>query len=234
MSRYTPPKILGQEKAPPPRKRPATIAIGIPTGGTLRWETTWSLVMAARSNWFEQFRVCAGVVYVDDARNHLIRWFLDETDCTHFLSLDSDISFLGPDLAQLTDDDLDCVSGCYYNVFDGVLKPVVKFLDGSKLVAQHDEPIMEVEGVGAGFVMFSRSILEKMRVEYEEPCPWFYEPVVEGHHLGEDFGICRRVRELGSTVNIDLRVQLSHYKTVRLTGPAEFDSGPPPGVGPGR
>ena len=214
-----------------------TIAIGIPTAGSLRWETTWSLVNAAKSDAFEQFRVCAGVVYVDDARNHLVRWFLDETDCTHFLSLDSDISFLGPDLLQLAadlDDGLDCVSGCYYNVFDGVMKPVVKFLDGSRLVAQQDDPIMEVEGVGGGFVMFSREILEKMRAEYEEPCPWFYEPVIDGTHWGEDFGICRRVRELGSSVNIDLRVQLSHYKTVRLTGPNGLDTGPPPVAGPGR
>jgi len=225
MSRFTPPKSR------------SAIAIGIPTGGTLRWETAWSLVYAAKSDAFEQFRVAAGVVYVDDARNHLIRWFLDETNCTHFLSLDSDISFTGPDLAQLSadlDNGLDCVSGCYYNVFDGVMKPVVKFLPGSALVPQGDSPLMEVEGVGAGFVMFSREILEKMRAEYEEPCPWFYEPVIDGHHLGEDFGICHRVRELGSTVNIDLRVQLSHYKTVRLTGPADLDSGPPPGAGPGR
>jgi hypothetical protein len=215
-------------------KLPPSIAIGVPTGGSLRWETTWSLVNGARAGAFEQFRVCAGVVYVDDARNHLIRWFLDETDCTHFLSLDSDISFLGPDLARLAADDLDCVSGCYYNVFDGVLKPVVQFLDGSRLIAQQDDPIMEVEGVGAGFVMFSREILEKMRAEYGEPCPWFYEPVIDGRHFGEDFGICHRVRDMGSKVHIDLRVQVSHYKTVRLTGPAEMDAGPPPGVGPGR
>ena len=220
---------------PPPAgaERRKTIAIGIPTGGSLRWETTWALVQAARFDAFDQFRVCAGMVYMDDARNHLIRWFLDETDCTHFLSLDSDIGFLGADLAQLLEDDLDCVSGCYYNVFGGELRPVVKFLEGSALVAQQDDPIMEVEGVGAGFVMFSREILEKMRAEYEEPCPWFYEPVVDGHHLGEDFGICRRVRELGGTVNIDLRVQLSHYKTVRITGPSHMDAGPPPAAGPG-
>lgn len=219
------------------QKKSTTIAIGIPTGGSLRWETTWSLVYAAKSDAFEQFRVCAGVVYVDDARNHLIRWFLDETNCDYFLSLDSDISFTGPDLAQLAadlDGGLDCVSGCYYNVFDAELRPVVKFLDGSRLVAQQDDPIMKVEGVGAGFVMFSREILEKMRAEYDEPCPWFYEPVIDGHHLGEDFGICHRVRELGSTVNVDLRVQLSHYKTVRLTGPSELDAGAPPGAGPGR
>ncbi len=233
MSRFTPPTLRRPDE-PQPAKPTPTIAIGIPTGGSLRWETTWSLVQAARADAFEAFRVAAGLVYLDDARNHLVRWFLDETDCTHFLSLDSDISFLGPDLIQLAEDGLDCVSGCYYNVFEGVLKPVAKFLDGASLIRQQDDPIMEVQGVGAGFVMFSREILEKMRAEYPEPCPWFYEPVVDGHHLGEDFGICHRVRELGAKVNLDLRVQVSHYKTVRLTGPSEMDAGPPPTAGPGR
>lgn len=211
-----------------------SIAIGLPTGGNMRWETAWSLITAAKLDAFDQFRVCSGTVYVDDGRNHLVRWFLEETDCDKFLSLDSDISFIGPDLLQLADDldgGLDCVSGCYYNVFDGILKPVVKFLEDSGTPAQSDDPIMEVEGVGAGFVMFTRDLLEKMLAEYGEPCPWFYEPIIEGNHLGEDFGICHRVREMGSTVNIDLRVQLSHYKTVRLTGPGV---GPVPAAGPGR
>jgi hypothetical protein len=211
-----------------------SIAIGIPTGGSLRWETTWSLVQAARSQSFEAFNVCAGVVYVDDARNHLVRWFLDETDCDKFLSLDSDISFLAPDLMQLEadlDDGLDCVSGCYYNVFDGILKPVVKFLDDRMTPAASDDPLMEVAGVGGGFVMVTRELCEKMLAEYGEPTPWFYEPVIDGEHYGEDFGFCHRVREMGSTVNIDLRVQLSHYKTVRLTGP---DVPPVPSAGPGR
>jgi hypothetical protein len=205
-----------------------SIAIGLPTGGAIRWETTWSLVEAARLGAFEQFRVCAGVVYVDDARNHLVRWFLDETDCEYFLSLDSDISFLPTDLHVLEADGLDCVSGVYYNIFDGVLKPVAKFLD---TIPDVDEPVLEVEGVGAGFLMASRTLLEKMRAEYGEPVPWFAEPVVEGEHYGEDFGFCRRVRELGSAVHLDLRVQLSHYKTVRVTGPGTTA---PPIAGPGR
>jgi len=207
---------------------PLSIAVGLPTGGAIRWETTWSLVTAAQVGALEEFRVCAGVVYVDDARNHLVRWFLDETDCTHFLSLDSDISFVPEDLDRLQADGLDCVSGVYYNVFDGVLKPVAKFLDDTP---DTDDPIMEVEGVGAGFVMASRELLEKMRAEYGEPCPWFYEPVLEGSHYGEDFGFCHRVRELGAAVHLDLRVQVSHYKTVRVTGPGV---GPTPVVGPGR
>ena len=188
----------------------------------MRWETTWSLVTSAQCGAFDEFRVCAGSPYIDDSRNHLARWFLNETDYDKFLSLDSDISFVPQDLAQLAadlDDGLECVSGCYYNVFEGVLKPVVKFLDARLTPAQSDDPIMEVDKVGAGFVMVTREVLEKMAATYDEPSPWFYEPVVDGEHLGEDFGFCHRVHEIGAKVHIDLRVQLSHYKTVRLTGP---------------
>ena len=192
------------------------IAVGFPTGGNNHWALTWSLVKAAQAGAFEEFGVCAGSVYVDDARNHIVRWFLDDTDCDKLVSMDSDIGFRAEDLAQLDADDLDCVSGCYYNVFDGVLKPVAKFLDRDD---EPDDPLMEVEAVGAGFSMLSRDLLEKMRAEYGEPCPWFAEPIIDGEHFGEDYAFCRRVREMGSKVYLDLRVQLDHYKTIRVTGP---------------
>jgi hypothetical protein len=220
-----------------------SIAIGIPTLGSVRWETTWSLLMAQEMGAFETFRFAPGSTYLDDARNHLVRWFLDETDCDCFLSLDSDISFMGRDIMLLESDILqedsinpgDCVSGCYYNVFDGTMKPVAKLLPSDKLlVRQHDDPLMEVEGAGAGFLMFSRYLLEEMREAYPEPCPWFDEPVIGPVHYGEDLGICHRVREMGYSVYLDLRVQLSHYKMIRLSGPNETDSGPPPSAGGNR
>jgi hypothetical protein len=216
-----------------------SIAIGIPTLGSVRWETTWSLLMAQEMGAFETFRFAPGSTYLDDARNHLVRWFLDETDCDHFLSLDSDISFMGQDILRLEEDsigvaggNIHCVSGCYYNVFDGTMKPVAKFLPSDKLlIRQHDDPLMEVEGAGAGFIMFTRYLLEELRGAYPEPCPWFDEPIIGPVHYGEDLGICRRVREMGYSVSLDLRVQLSHYKMVRLSGPSETDSGQPPSAG---
>lgn len=219
-----------------------SIAIGIPTLGSVRWETTWSLLMAQEAQAFERFRFRPDNFYLDEARNDIVRWFLDETDCLHLLFVDSDILFRGQDMMQLeadlvneTEEDgtpLFCVSGCYYNIFDGVMKPVAKLLESDKLlVRQGDSPLMEVEGAGAGFLMIHRDLLERMRDEYPEPCPWFHEPIIDRAHFTEDLGFCLRVRELGYSVYLDLRVQLSHFKTVRLTGPSEMDQGPPPQAG---
>ncbi len=197
-----------------------SIAVGLITGGDVRWETTWSLVKAARAGAFDDFRIVPNTCMLDDGRNHLVRWFLEETGCDKFLSLDADISFLPSDLAQLDDDDLDCVAGVYYNVFEGELKPVVRMLDDTPII---DDPVMEVRAVGAGFLLVARPLLEKMAGEYAEPLPWFYEPVLEGLHVGEDFGFCHRVREMGEAVHIDLRVQLNHHKTVRIAPPRLVD-----------
>lgn len=201
------------------------IAVGMPTGGHNRWETTWSIWNAAQL--IDDFHVAPGI-YIAEGRNHLVRWFLEDTDCDKFLSLDSDESFLPEDVAQLDADDLDCVSGIYANVFEGQLKPLCGTLPGRPLAA---EPVVEVEWVGAGFVMVTRDLCEKMLAEYGEPVPWFHIPDGRGDHVGEDIGFCRRVREMGVGVHVDQRVQLNHYKTVRI---AAGRAAPVPQAGPNR
>jgi GT2 family glycosyltransferase len=171
--------------------------------------------------------VFGNTCYLDQGRNGLVRWFLEETIADKFLSLDADISFVPRDLAQLDADEVDCVSGVYCNAFDGVVRPVASFFTDTEM---SDEPLMEVEAVGAGFLLITRNLLEKMALLYEPPMRWFHEPIIDGAHFGEDFGFCYRLGEMGVPVHLDLRVQLSHYKTVRVTGPGA--PGPPVLLGP--
>ena len=197
-----------------------SVAVGIITGGGVNWECTYSLVKAGQAGSFEDFTVFPNTCYLDAGRNALVKWFLEETECSHFLCLDSDISFRPSDIDQLAADDLPCVAGVYYNVYDGVLKPVAKPLPASETPnLEADDPLLEVEATGPGFMMLSRELLEKMGAEYERPMAWFWEPVENGVHTGEDYGFCRRVRTLGEKVWVDLRVQLSHHKTIRIAGP---------------
>jgi hypothetical protein len=194
-----------------------SLAVGIITGGSLGWECTYSLVKAAQCQAFDEFTVFPNTCYLDAGRNAIVRWFLEQTDCDRLLQIDSDISFRPSDVNQLEGDDLGCVAGVYYNLYDGEVKPVAKLLAQNDVTS--DDPLLEVEGVGAGFLMVSRDLLEKMATEYEPPMAWFWEPIQDGKHVGEDFGFCQRVRELGEKVWVDLRVQLSHHKTVRISGP---------------
>lgn len=194
-----------------------TVAVGIITGGAVGWECTYSLVKAAQAQAFDEFTVFPNTCYLDAGRNAIVRWFLEETDCDRLLCLDSDISFAPSMVNLLEGDGLDCVAGVYYNLYDGVVKPVAKLLPDNDVTA--DDPLIEVEAVGAGFLMVSRELLEKMATEYEPPMAWFWEPIQDGLHVGEDFGFCQRVRMLGEKVWVDLRVQLGHHKTIRINGP---------------
>lgn len=192
-----------------------SIAVVLPTGGSNRWETTWSLVNAMRAGVFDEFRTCS-TIYVDEGRNGLTRWFLEETPYDKILYIDGDMSFLPEDIERLDATNLDCVSGIYFNIFEGTYQPVFKPLPETEIT---DDPVMPVEMVGAGFLMVTRGLLEKMAAEYGEPMPWFAMPIIDGRHMGEDVEFCRRVWEIGSQVYVDIGVQLSHYKTVRLTAP---------------
>lgn len=193
-----------------------SVMVGVVCPGTIRWECAWSLDQARRANVIEEVRFQQSGPYVDDARNSLVRAFLD-SPCDRLLMVDDDVQFMPGDVQRLADDDLPIVSGVYYNTFDGVLQPVLKLLEDTP--TDDDTPLLEVAGAGAGFLMMSRTLLEKVGATYGEPCPWFAEPIIDGDHLGEDIELCRRAREAGAPVYADLRVQVAHYKTVRLTGP---------------
>lgn len=78
-------------------------------------------------------------------------------------------------------------------------------------------PVCEVDGVGAGFLAIHRDFLTKMADVYPEPLHWFHEPVTpHGVHLGEDFGFCLRVREMGYPVLVNRACTVLHHKTIKL------------------
>jgi hypothetical protein len=195
-----------------------SLAVGLITGGSVGWECTYSLVKAAQAQAFDDFTVFPNTCYLDAGRNAVVKWFLEETEADKLLQIDTDISFRPTDVNQLEGNDLPCVAGVYYNLFDGTLKPVAKLLPEND-ANQPDDPLLEVEGVGAGFLMVTRELLEKMATVYEPPMAWFWEPIQDGKHVGEDFGFCQRVREMGEKVFVDLRVQVSHHKTIRISAP---------------
>jgi hypothetical protein len=174
--------------------------------------------------------------YMDMARNELVRRFYQPQfdECDRLLMIDSDIEFRPEDVRRLEADDLPIVSGVYHNVFDGVMRPiayewsddrtgmipVVTWPDGvSTNNDSYADPITTTDGVGAGFLMIRRDVLDTMRDHYGEPCPWFAEEIIEGVHWGEDLCFCLRAAELGFKTHVDRRVQVAHHKGVRLGGP---------------
>lgn len=162
--------------------------------------------------------------YLDDARNHLVYDFLQYGKGERLLILDSDIEFEPAHVQRLVDDDLPIVSGLYHNIFGAVLAPVVfNKTDPEDWRTLHhieawtsDDPIVQCDTVGAGFLMIRKDVIETFRAAYPKPCQWFHEPAIGEGHMGEDVGFCIRAAEQGIPVMVDRRVELNHYKTVCL------------------
>ena len=102
--------------------------------------------------------ILAGDCHVDDARNFLVRNFL-ESDCTDLVFLDADVAWPPEALVELLRYDRDVVAGLYPLKSRTENFPVRLLPD--KVWAEVDG-LLEVESVPTGFLRIRRSVLERM------------------------------------------------------------------------
>ncbi len=161
-------------------------------------------------------------VNIASIRNTLHWKFLQGTD-DYLLWTDSDIAWEPNDIQTLLDDDLPFVSGLYYNVNErGELFPVVTLKGIGKdhrpdlsWVAENEKtPILEVEGVGMGFVLLRRDVVETVGVRKHL---WpFQEIEIGDDYYGEDVTFCLRAKREGFRPYVDLRARVGHKKEIHL------------------
>lgn len=171
--------------------------------------------------------------YLDDGRNLCVQRFLSQHTSDYLVFVDSDISFSRLDLAELLHAAYGrwhVLSGAYcsplagdpHNTFTVAYRHRQLNGPGSQLVALENAEVVagvdpiEVDVVGMGFCVISRPILEYMTLHYERPCPWFFEPIADETHHGEDVGFCLRLRALGVPIGLHRGVRVNHYKTARF------------------
>jgi hypothetical protein len=103
------------------------------------------------------------------------------------------------------------------------LVPIEKWDDGwpfgGACICEGCDPVVPITSGGAGFLMIQAPVLQRMAEAYEEPTPWFHEPVVHGSHLGEDHGFFLRCAEMGIQPYAHRGVQVAHHKGTRIGGP---------------
>jgi GT2 family glycosyltransferase len=167
--------------------------------------------------------------YLDDARNIVVRDFLADTRLDYLLFIDSDVMFTVEHInnihAFMAAQSGPCVaSGAYRTERNGAYVVAGNRVPNGQIILMTLEEFQaitepdEVDGVGAGFLMIPRVLLEEMREQFGYPCPWFDEPIDEhGVHLGEDYGFCDRVTKLGYPIYLLPDIRLTHVKSVGLT-----------------
>jgi predicted O-methyltransferase YrrM len=159
-----------------------------------------------------------GNVHVDDARNSIVRDFL-ETDCTELVFLDADVTFEPDALVQLCHRDCDIVGGVYPYRREGSDHMPVRLMAGAECV----DGLREVEGLPTGFMKIKRHVFEKMA----DGRPWFYDkvypttlhfdrPAPGDDHVrwGGDIDFCNRWRALGGKLYADEELRLGHVAQI--------------------
>lgn len=168
----------------------------------------------------ERGEVIGGTIFVqggagrlDNARNFIAKQFL-ATKGEWLLTIDTDMVFFPEDFDQLCAtadaDTAPIVSGIYF-VDEKKARPAAGELKQGHVRSLTDWPegaTLDVEYVGAGFMLIHRSVLEALGPE-----PYRQDVAAPaGALLGEDYAFCHRSREAGFGIKLNTKVFLGHIK----------------------
>lgn len=187
------------------------------------------LACAIRNIEVKPLIVASGSLLVAE-RNRILEAFWN-SDCTHLLCVDSDLGWPPEAVLAMLEANKEFVAGIYpargdKNTF--LFRPVTE--STGKIV--NDKHLLKMNYIPAGFMLLSRSCVEKMRNHFPE---LYYEPknkeaagnpqagyclfdtqVWEGEFWGEDFVFCRRAREAGVEIWVDPFIQFDHAGTMGM------------------
>lgn len=162
-----------------------------------------------------------GNCHVDDARNAVVRDFLD-SDCTELVFIDADVSWEPDTLVQLCRIERDLVGGIY---------PYRRESDEETMPVRHlptitvdEDGLIEVEGLPTGFMKIKRHLIERMAETAKHylkddgnPHPVLFErDYFGGGRRGGDIRFCMNWREMGGKVFAAPELRLGHAGSMVL------------------
>jgi hypothetical protein len=159
----------------------------------------------------------SGEAIVQSARNKLFfNAYHKDYDCVVWI--DSDIEWNPQDLLKLIKNPLDVVGATYR-------RKTIKELYVAKISNLITGDIIEVEGIGFGFLKMSRKVIDALwntNESYEDDrsmCKNVFEVTVSnGQMYSEDYVACKKIKDLGFNVYLDKTIDLSHTSKINLTG----------------
>ena len=206
------------------------VFLAIPSYGPLPVGTAYSLWNAQIALRAAGIRVdlqfMAGHCHVDDARNDLVRTFLN-TDAEILVFIDADVGFDAVDLVKLIRYDRDIVAGVYPLKQSPEEFPV-RPIPGE--IWSDEDGLVEVEGVPTGFLKIGRQVLEQLEADAEQfhtrkdlpgarkMAVIFERAVVDGGRWSGDYNFCRKARALGYRIFVDPAMEFTHSGEEFWTG----------------
>jgi hypothetical protein len=196
------------------KKQESNILIATPNMGTLDVDYVSSLV--ATTSYLQSTGIRWATFLFDgavtaEARNQSVDVVLNsEHKFTHLMFIDSDMTFPREGVTRLLNTGKPLIGGVY-----------VKRVEPRELLVKADKlppegtVVSKVSGIGTGFMLIRKDVLEKVRAKYL--CPFQYGEGQDGRLISEDYVFCERWREMGGEVWAKWDLSLGHVgkKTYR-------------------
>lgn len=166
----------------------------------------------------------SGHCHVDDARNMLVKAFLD-SDCDELMFIDADIGWQAEDLVRFIQHDRDVVAGIYPKKNDDEDYPC-QLIPGD--IWSDADGLIEVQAVPTGFLKVKRCVFEaladytpKYRPSVEDTeftCQYFTRSIVNECRVSGDYHFSHQWRKIGGSIHIDPEIHLDHIGSKRWDG----------------
>jgi hypothetical protein len=162
-----------------------------------------------------------------------------ESDCTHMLFIDSDLTFSADQVIRIMGHDADVVGGLYCKKQDGADAELVinTSVPYEEINSGPMDGLMTVRYVGTGFLRVTKAVIQQMidkwpEIAYKEDpdhkkTAWdiwhsgVYDYQANGYsndwprrYLSEDWWFCQRCQDLGIKVWVDRRICLKHTGSI--------------------
>lgn len=157
------------------------------------------------------------------ARNDTIQIAL-ETECDDLIFIDSDIEWQPDDFFKLLNYEEDVVGGTYPKK-SSIEEYVLRQLDNTNPITNNS--LIEVDGLGTGFVKLSRNAMQYMwdtSEPYIDPKDnkerrMIFDVVIKNQSLhSEDIHMFDKLREGGFSVWLDIDITCNHIGPKKFTG----------------
>jgi hypothetical protein len=149
---------------------------------------------------------------VDDMRNKIIDYVLDDGRFTHILFLDVDHYFPSLTIKKLLEHDLDIVSGISFRR-SAPYDPTIFKWENEKylnIVEWQKDSLIDVDGVGAACLLVKVAVLKRMVK------PYFEFSSIGGVPISEDLMFCRKAKELGYSILVDTSATNKHIGCLEI------------------
>lgn len=157
-----------------------------------------------------------GESFLPVVRNKIADTFLTSRNFSHLLCIDSDILFDPESVITLLDMNVNFAAGIYR-----LKKEAAEYCYRDNKNTTTDQPVTEVDYVGAGFQLLKRRLFDNLIASgtvfrskaVKGQSIWdFYSPLIEnGFLLPEDVSFCRRCSAIGEKIYINRSIHLGHF-----------------------